>query len=150
MTRAFPSQQPARPLVAIVDDEADVRSGLDRFIRSLGLDTKQYANGEAVLEDAALLSAVICLVSDIQMPRMSGLELQAALRARNYTFPVIFVTAYPDEALQARALAQGAFAYFGKPFDTEIFTETLRRAIGMEENSSRHDTYGQISGPKCK
>lgn len=119
-----------QPVVAIVDDEPDVRRGLDRFIRSLDLDTRLYASAEEVLEDAELLSAVICLVSDVQMPRMSGLELQLVLRARNYGFPVIFVTAYPDESLEARAMAQGAFAFFGKPFNTDVFAATLLRAIG--------------------
>ena len=116
------------PLVAIIDDDESVRVTTDSLVRSLGYITHTYASAAEFLESNGL-SDLSCVIADVQMPGMSGVELQAHLRTQGYRVPFIFFTAFPDEKIRARALADGAICYLTKPFDWESFVEGLQAAL---------------------
>lgn len=119
------------PIVSIVDDDESIRIALSSLVRSLGYDALTFASAEAFLAFPRL-QETSCLILDVQMPGMSGLDLQAELRARNYSIPIIFITAFPEEALRRRAEAAGALGFFGKPVDGQIIVACLNKAL---ENS---------------
>jgi len=110
------SSRPA-PHVALVDDDADVRSALHALLRSYGYRVTLYDGAHALL--AAGVDGVDCVVSDVQMPGMDGLELLACLRAGAASPPCILMTAFPDRHIRARALRSGAACFLSKPVDAE-------------------------------
>ena len=113
--------------VAIVDDDSGVRTSLSSLLRALGHVVRTYVSAREFIADAsASASAPDLLLSDIQMPGMSGEQLQAALIATGRTVPTIFMTAFPDEAVRRRLLAAGARACLDKPIDAD----TLSRHLG--------------------
>jgi FixJ family two-component response regulator len=121
---------PRAPVVAIVDDDPAIRSALSRLARSLGYAPASFAGAEPLLK-AADDAGIAVVVTDVQMPGLSGLDLLRLLRLRRPTLPVIVMTAYPSEASRARALASGAFAYLAKPFDAEQFEHCLGSVLGI-------------------
>jgi FixJ family two-component response regulator len=104
------------PLIAIVDDDDMVRAAIESLVRSLGMVTRTFASAESFLQ-SSLVREARCLILDVQMPNMSGLELQDRLSRLGVDLPIIFVTAYPDETVKARALEAGAFGFMQKPLD---------------------------------
>lgn len=123
----------AAGLVAIVDDDASVRDALVGLMRAAGLTARAFASAEDFLRsDAPALAA--CVITDVRMPGMSGLELQARLAAGHAGTPVIFITGHADAEARRRALAAGARAFFQKPFDDEELLASLRAA--MDQRSS--------------
>src|ERR1044072_9491379 len=94
-------------VICIVDDDDWARSGLEDLVLSLGYEARSFASAEQLLESGALLQAT-CVVTDLHMPGLSGLDLQSRLRSAGYSIPVIFVTAYPSEAHRSRAIERGA------------------------------------------
>ncbi|WP_173009434.1 response regulator [Methylobacterium sp. P1-11] len=118
-----------RQVVAIVDDDPSIRSALDRLTRALGYEALAFAGAEPLL--AKLDEADIeFVVTDVQMPGVSGLELLKILAERRPHLPVMVMTAYPSESTRARALALGAFAYCAKPFEADQFEHCLTTALG--------------------
>lgn len=105
------------PHVVVVDDDADVRTGLQALLRSYGYRVTIHDSAEALL--AAGADGVDCVVSDVQMPSMDGLELLTRLRAASATPPCILMSAFPDRHIRARALRGGAAAFLSKPVDAE-------------------------------
>jgi FixJ family two-component response regulator len=103
------------------------------LILSLGYAAETFASAEEFLESGRLCETN-CLITDLQMPGMSGIDLQSHLTAHGHGTPVIFVTAYPEESLRARALNAGAFGFLSKPFSEEALIECLDRAL--ERNGS--------------
>ncbi|MDX7951857.1 response regulator [Lichenihabitans sp. Uapishka_5] len=122
--------------VAIVDDDPAIRAALDRLTRSLGFQPILFESAEALLSD---LQAGVpgCIVTDVQMPGLGGLDLLKVLMDRGVRVPVIVVTAYPSKASHERALALGAFAYFAKPFEADHFERCLLNAFGETGTSRR-------------
>ncbi len=106
------------PLIAIVDDDDVFRAALENLVRSLGLDARVFASAEAYLQ-SSLMDRTSCLIADMQMPKMNGLELHARLLASGFDIPVIFVTAYPEQAVRVRALNAGAVCFLHKPLDLQ-------------------------------
>lgn len=105
-----------RTLIAVVDDDEAIRSGLSSLIRSEGYDVVLFDSAEAFI--ASLAQRVPqCLLTDIQMPGISGLDLQARMCAEQPDLPVLIMTAFPGNAVRARALAAGATCFLSKPFD---------------------------------
>jgi FixJ family two-component response regulator len=103
----------SKPVIAIVDDDDLARAGTSSLMRSLGYNIQTFSSAEAfLLSDVANFN---CLISDIQMPGMSGLELQMALKGRAPQLPVILLTAFPNERSMTLALSQGARHYLEKP-----------------------------------
>jgi len=117
------------PLIAIVDDNDSFRHATMSFIRSLGYAVVQFASAEAFLKSDRL-HETDCLISDVHMPGMNGVELQGKLIAQGYHLPIIFVTAFPEIKASAQALAAGAIGFLAKPFNDEMFVACLNEAIG--------------------
>ena len=105
-------------LVAIVDDDDSVRGTLQELLRSAGFPSRGFDSAEAA-----------CLITDIRMPGMSGLELQARLNAERCKIPTIFITAHGDEEMRFQALRAGAVEFLPKPFDDEVLIESVRAAL---------------------
>jgi len=122
--------QGKRATVAIVDDDGSVRGALLGLMRSAGFAARAFPSAEAFLASDAL-GEIGCLVADIRMPGMSGLELQGELRARSAGIPVVFITAHGDAEARRRALRAGAIRFLQKPFDDEELLEGIREAVGI-------------------
>jgi FixJ family two-component response regulator len=116
-------------VVSIIDDDQSVRYVTQSLIRSLGLAAQTFASAEEFLR-SPYLSTTACLISDVQMPGMSGVELQAKLAAQGYSIPIIFITAFPSDALRSRVLSAGAVGFLHKPFDSQTLIDHLQRALG--------------------
>jgi FixJ family two-component response regulator len=114
--------------VSIVDDDESVRTAMSSLLRSLGYQACPFASAEAFLSSPRLHDTS-CLIVDVQMPRMSGLDLQAELHGRGAGIPIIFVTAFPEERVRRRAEAAGAVGFFGKPVDCGIIIRCLDAAL---------------------
>ena len=124
------------PLIAIVDDDELARDGMRDLVESFGYATATFTSAEHFLQSAVIAQAT-CLITDLQMPGQSGLELQEALRSRGYQMPVILVTAYPNDKDRTRALNNGAVDFLSKPFDDTWLMECLTDAIKLHHKSSR-------------
>jgi FixJ family two-component response regulator len=116
------------PLVAIIDDEESVRVATDTLLRSLGYIVQTFASAEEFLRWERL-DDFSCIITDVQMPAMSGVQLQDYVRTQGYRVPFIFFTAFPDEKIRARALAGGAICYLTKPFDPARLVQSLQAAL---------------------
>jgi FixJ family two-component response regulator len=115
-------------IVSIIDDDASVRAGMEGFVRSLGFDAFVFESAEAFLTSLRI-EDTSCLITDVQMPGMSGLELQRQLVTQGRRIPIIIITAFPEQSTRERALAAGAFAYLEKPFDGDTMGNLLRKAL---------------------
>ena len=115
-------------LVAIVDDDDLMRSAVEGLLKSAGLPSRAFASAEEFL-DSGQQRQVGCLVADIRMPGMSGLELQARLNAEHCRIPTIFITAHGDEKMRMQALRAGAVEFLAKPFDDRILIERVEAAL---------------------
>ena len=111
-------------MISIVDDDASVREATRALVRSLGHPATAYASAEEFL-NSGRLQETSCLITDVQMPGMTGIELQDRLNSAGPHCPVIVVTASPDATLRARALAAGAAGVLGKPFSDETLIACL-------------------------
>ena len=119
------------PVIVIVDDDDSFRRATMSFIRSLGYVVLQFASAEAFLKSNRLHDAD-CLISDVQMPGMNGVELQGELIDQGHRLPIIFVTAFPGMKARARALAAGAIGFLAKPFSDEMMIACLNEALGAK------------------
>src|SRR6202047_1346325 len=115
-------------LVAIVDDDDSVRSALQGLLKAVGLPAQTFASAEEFLKSSQQHQTA-CLIADIRMPGISGLELQAKLNAEHCRIPIIFITAHGDAQMRMQALRAGAVEFLTKPFDDEILLETVRAAL---------------------
>jgi FixJ family two-component response regulator len=118
----------AAKFVSIVDDDDSVRSTLQELLRSAGFSSRAFESAEAFLGSGDQRETA-CLITDIRMPGMSGLELQARLNAEHCRIPTIFITAHGDEEMRLKALREGAVEFLPKPFDDDILIESIRAAL---------------------
>jgi FixJ family two-component response regulator len=119
-----------RSLVAVVDDDESVRESLPDLLREFGFAAHAFSSAEEFLaSDSVALTR--CLLLDIAMPGMTGLDLQRELKTRAHTIPIIFITAHRDEAVRARAFEQGAAEFLLKPFSDTALLAALSTALGM-------------------
>jgi FixJ family two-component response regulator len=116
------------PLVAIVDDDASVRATTDSLVRSLGYAVDTFGSAEEFLRSKRV-DDFSCVVADVQMPGMSGVDLQAHLLTRGNHVPFIFITAFPEERVRAHVLGAGAIGYLTKPFDGDSLVQCLQIAV---------------------
>ena len=116
------------PVIAVVDDDESFRHATMSFIRSLGYAVIQFASAEAFLKSD--LHETDCLISDVEMPGMNGVELQGKLIAQGHHLPIIFMTAFPEIKSRAQALAAGAIGFLAKPFNDEMLVTCLSEALG--------------------
>ena len=117
-----------RKLVVIVDDDESLRSALQGLMKEAGLPARSFASAEDFLESGQH-DETGCLITDIRMPRMSGLELQARLNADGCRIPIIFITANGDEKMRMQALRAGAVEFVTKPFDDDALVASVRAAL---------------------
>jgi FixJ family two-component response regulator len=115
-------------LVAIVDDDRSVQSALKDLMESAGLSARCFGSAEEFL-DSDERNQTACLVTDIRMPGMSGLELQTKLKAEESRIPMIFITAHDDAKMKMQALKAGAVEFLSKPFDDDVLLEKVRAAL---------------------
>jgi FixJ family two-component response regulator len=115
-------------MVAIVDDDELMRGALQGMLKSVGFQSQAFASAEEFLE-SGLQQQTGCLIADIRMPGMSGLELQAKLNAEHCRIPTIFITAHGDTKMRMQALRAGAVEFLAKPFDDEVLLESVRAAL---------------------
>ncbi|WP_397453046.1 response regulator transcription factor [Pseudomonas sp. NA-150] len=120
------------PVISIVDDEEAVRVATDSLVRSSGYDTYIFPSAEAFLASDQL-STSDCLITDVQMPGMNGLELQRVIVKSGIKLPIIFMTAFPEKSIQARAKSEGAHCFLSKPFDGQTMINCIERALGQSE-----------------
>ena len=120
-------------LVAIVDDDESVQRALQDLIESDGFPALCFGSAEQFLDSDARNKAA-CLIADIRMPGMSGLELQAKLKAEQCHMPVIFITAHGDAKMRTRAMREGAVEFLSKPFDDAVLLEIVHSALERSGN----------------
>jgi FixJ family two-component response regulator len=116
------------PIVAIVDDDRAIGNSIEVFLRSVGLIAKAFSSGEEFLRSPEL-SRTGCLVVDFDMPRMNGLDLHNSLSQLGKEIPTVLITAYPSEAIHARALQAGVICFLPKPFDEDDLLSCIRTAL---------------------
>ena len=115
-------------MIAIIDDDPSVREATDELMKTLGYRAATFASAEDFLQSEQMNDAS-CLITDVQMPGLSGIELQSALIAQGISTPMIFVTAFPEERTRKRALEAGAIGFLSKPFDEERLIAHLETAL---------------------
>jgi FixJ family two-component response regulator len=115
-------------LVAILDDDELMRGALQGLLKAVGLPAQAFASAEEFLKSDER-QQIACLIADIRMPGMSGLELQAKLNNERCRIPIIFITAHGDEKMRMQALRAGAVEFLAKPFDDEVLLESVRAAL---------------------
>ena len=121
------------PMITIVDDDEAVRESTKSLVRSLGYNAYAFASAEEFLHSPYVDEAG-CLIVDVHMPRINGLELQGHLREKGLRIPIIFITAHPEERARTRALDAGAICYLDKPFDSEALIRCLDIALCSESD----------------
>jgi FixJ family two-component response regulator len=121
-------------LVAVVDDDELLRDALRRLLKASGLGAVSFESAEDLL-NSGQLPEIACLIADVRMPGMSGLDLQARLKAERCPIPIIFITAHGDAKMRIQAMRDGAVEFLTKPFDNAVLLEMVRAAIKV--NSGR-------------
>ena len=115
-------------MVAVVEDDESYRAAVQRLLKSAGLPVRSFASAEDFLKSGQQQETG-CLIADIQMPGMSGLDLQAKLNAEHCPIPIIFITAHGDEEMRLQAMRAGAVKFLAKPFDGAMLLESVRVAL---------------------
>jgi FixJ family two-component response regulator len=115
-------------LVAIVDDDDLLRDAIRRLLKASGLGAVSFESAEGLL-NFGQLREIACLIADIRMPGMSGLELQAKLKAEGCPIPIIFITAHGDAKMRIQAMRDGAIEFLTKPFDNAVLLEVVHAAL---------------------
>jgi FixJ family two-component response regulator len=118
----------SKPIVAIVDDDPRIRESLESLLESAGLRTRVFSLAEDFLH-GELLAETSCLITDVRMPKMDGLELQRRVRLERPELPVIFITAHHEERIEQRAFAQGATLFMRKPFDADELLRAIKLTV---------------------
>jgi len=116
------------PLISVVDDDASVRAAIKALVRSLGYLAATFASAEEFL-NSDCLNDTSCLITDLRMPGLSGVDLRCRLNAQGRAMPTIFITAFADETTRARALDAGAVGFLSKPFNEECLIRCLDTAL---------------------
>jgi FixJ family two-component response regulator len=121
-------------LISIVDDDESTRESTKGLVRSLGYQAATFASAEEFLQ-SGILDGTACLITDVHMPGLSGIDLQRGLIAQGAQLPTIFITAFPEEETRVRAMTAGAVGYLSKPFREESLLECLDRALGRSSDN---------------
>ena len=116
--------------ISIVDDDESVREALKSLLKSVGFKAEAFASAEEFL-NSGQLPGTVCLILDVRMPGMSGVELQDRLTASHDGFPIVFISAHADEEEQARALEGGAIDFLQKPFSDEALLNAIEAAVRL-------------------
>lgn len=122
-------------VVAVVDDDASVRTATDNLLSSHGYLVDTFASAEEFLQSARLMDSA-CVIADVQMPAMSGLDLLTHMRTQGYAAPFIFITAFPEDSVRARALKAGAICFLAKPFAGPTLIKCLEVALNQNQGGT--------------
>jgi len=127
----------SNPLIAIVDDDESVCRSIKRLVRSLGMDADTFASGQEFIDliEAMPSQRFACVILDIQMPGLNGLDVQERLHRGGHRLPIIFITAHDEVNVRERALTAGAVAFLRKPFDDKLFIKSLRAAVKLDADA---------------
>jgi FixJ family two-component response regulator len=117
-----------RSVISVIDDDASVRAATNNLLSSHGYIVHTFASAEEFLQSAGLNESV-CVIADVQMPVMSGLDLLTHMRAQGHPAPFIFITAFPEENVRARALKAGAVCFLAKPFAGPVLINCIETAL---------------------
>jgi FixJ family two-component response regulator len=120
-----------KALVCVVDDDSLIRDSTVRLIRSFGFRVEAFASANE-FESSDYLEETACLILDVRMPEIGGIELQRRLAAKNHRIPIIFITAYDSEGVRAQAFQAGAAGFLYKPFSQESLLQAVRSALGEQ------------------
>ena len=123
------------PVISIIDDDESIRAATDRLVRSLGFVALTFACADDFLRSPRL-NDTSCVITDVQMPGMSGIELQSVLIASGKGIPIIFITAFPDERSQTRAMEAGAVGFLSKPFKGSTMIQYIDEALKSRSDRS--------------
>ena len=118
-------------VISVIDDDASVRTAADNFLSSYGYEVHTFASAEAFLQSARLDDSS-CVVADVQMPGMSGLDLLEIIRTRGNDIPFIFITAFPSESVRARAAKASADGLLDKPFSASVLIDCIETAVSRD------------------
>ena len=117
------------PVISIIDDDASVRAATDNLLRSFGYSVYTFASAQEFLRSAHF-DDTSCVIADVRMPVMSGVDLQARLLTQGHRVPFVFITAFPEATIRARALKVGAICFLTKPFDRRSLIRSLDTSLG--------------------
>src|SRR5262249_8152314 len=123
------------PVISIIDDDASVRTATARLLRSMGFSVHAFASAKEFLSSPRL-SETSCVIADVEMPGMNGIELQDYLIAHGHSMPVIFITAFPQDRARERAMKAGAVCFLSKPFDEPQLLECVEQALIRRPNAA--------------
>ena len=121
-------------MISIVDDDQAVRDATKCLIRSLGYNVSTFASADEFL-NSVRVHDTSCLITDLHMPGLSGVELQARLIAAGHRMPIIFITAFPEESVRARAISAGAVGFMSKPYSDDHLINCLERALKASDEA---------------
>src|SRR5258708_37632293 len=134
-------------MISIIDDDASVRAATHRLVRSLGYIAHTFASADDFLRSSQLNDAS-CVIADVQMPGMSGIELQTFLQTQGHRLPIIFITAFPEENVRAQALEAGAACFLSKPFDAGTLIKYVDAAVKSHGGRSDRGLSGARRPPR--
>jgi FixJ family two-component response regulator len=132
----------AEPIVFIVDDEESVRTALSRLIKSAGMNVKTFASAKDFL-NCQMHEGPSCLISDIKMPEINGLDLQQELSKESYSLPIIFITGQGNIPMSVQAMKAGAVDFLEKPFEDETLLSLVRNALEQNKQSRKEHFFKQ-------
>jgi FixJ family two-component response regulator len=135
-----------KPMISIIDDDESVREATQSLVRSLGYLAATFSSAEEYL-DSDCVDDTSCIITDVQMPGLSGIDLQHRLTAQGYGLPVIVVTAFPSETIGRRAIAAGAVAFLTKPFSDDLLRSCLETALKRGKSRSNPSMFCSRNDP---
>lgn len=124
------------PVISVIDDDASIRMASDSLLRARGYSVHTFASAAEFLQSPQL-DKTSCVITDVRMPAMSGVELQAVLRSEGRSVPFIFITAFPEESARTRALHDGAVCFLSKPFDATTLIRCVDAALAARDAINR-------------
>jgi len=135
--RAVGNYYQEQTIIAIVDDDESVCHAIKGLVRSLGMEADTFASGQEFIDSIEAMPSrrFNCVILDVQMPGLNGLDVQERLKRLGNRFPIIFLTAHDEVSVRERALAAGAVAFLRKPFAAELLIKTLRAAVKLDANA---------------
>jgi FixJ family two-component response regulator len=128
--------------VFVVDDDPSIRESLSLLLSSAGYGVKTFASAKQFLESECVTPGPACLVLDVKMPDLSGLDLQKELKSRNYLIPIIFITGHGDIPMSVQAMKKGAINFLSKPFDDADLLDAVKEAL-LKDMQTRSDLKEQ-------
>jgi FixJ family two-component response regulator len=121
-------------VISVIDDDASVRTATNNLLSSHGYPIQTFVSADEFLQSARLEDSS-CVIADVQMPGMSGLDLLTHMHAQGYTVPFIFITAFPDDGVRARALKAGAIGFLAKPFAGPVLIDCIETALNRQRGA---------------